>query len=195
MPLKNCHCTFSAQRSTNSSSLRLKLFFRYSRLTIKRMGSRGRPAGLMPPPPRSTPTAAELPAPPAGAADRSSGPGASERSPACSSSNPPEIRPLEYGTQGITRARFTPKSECSCGLRGFCRADYVMGRSYGAELVQENDATAGNTDVMQFLSGVAADQIWLRQVGNDLEVSIIGTADKATVQNWYLGSQYHVEQF
>ena len=25
MPPKNCHCTFSAQRSTNSSSLRLKL--------------------------------------------------------------------------------------------------------------------------------------------------------------------------
>ncbi|MDE2094662.1 MAG: hemolysin-type calcium-binding protein, partial [Burkholderiales bacterium] len=72
---------------------------------------------------------------------------------------------------------------------------YVMGRGYGAELVQENDATAGNTDVMQFLSGVATDQIWFRKIGNDLEVSIIGTADKSTVQNWYLGSQYHVEQF
>jgi len=72
---------------------------------------------------------------------------------------------------------------------------YVMGRGYGAELVQENDATAGNTDVMKFLSGVATDQIWFRQVGNDLEVSIIGTTDKSTVQNWYLGSQYHVEQF
>ena len=50
MPPKNCHCTFSAQRSTNSSSLRLKLFFKYSKLTINRTGSRGRPAGLMPPP-------------------------------------------------------------------------------------------------------------------------------------------------
>ncbi len=72
---------------------------------------------------------------------------------------------------------------------------YLMARGYGAELVQENDATAGNTDVMQFLSGVATDQIWLRKVGNDLELSIIGTSDKATVQNWYLGNQYHVEQF
>ena len=50
MPPKNCHCTFSAQRSTSSSSLRLKLFFKYSRLTIRRIGRRGRPAGLMPPP-------------------------------------------------------------------------------------------------------------------------------------------------
>jgi trimeric autotransporter adhesin len=72
---------------------------------------------------------------------------------------------------------------------------YMMGRGYGAELLQENDATAGNTDVMQFLSGVASDQIWFRQVSNDLEVSIIGTTDKVLVQNWYLGSQYHVEQF
>ena len=42
---------------------------------------------------------------------------------------------------------------------------------------------------------MATDQIWFRQLGNDLEVSIIGTGDKSTVQNWYVGSQYHVEQF
>ena len=72
---------------------------------------------------------------------------------------------------------------------------YMVGRGYGAELLQENDATVGNTDVMQFLSGVASDQIWFRQVSNDLEVSIIGTTDKVMVQNWYLGSQYRVEQF
>ncbi|MBK7656729.1 MAG: hypothetical protein IPJ18_18565 [Betaproteobacteria bacterium] len=29
---------------------------------------------------------------------------------------------------------------------------------------------------------------------NNLDVSIIGTADKFTVTNWYLGNQYHVEQ-
>ena len=39
------------------------------------------------------------------------------------------------------------------------------------------------------------DQLWFRHVGNNLEVSIIGTSDKATLTNWYLGSQYHVEQF
>jgi len=72
---------------------------------------------------------------------------------------------------------------------------YLMGRGYGADIVQENDATAGNADVLQFLPGVTSDQLWFRHVGNDLEVSIIGTADKATLQNWYSGSQYHVEQF
>jgi trimeric autotransporter adhesin len=72
---------------------------------------------------------------------------------------------------------------------------YVMGRGYGSELVQENDAAAGNTDVVQFLSGITSAQIWFRKISNDLEVSIIGTADKMLVQNWYLGNRYHVEQF
>jgi len=72
---------------------------------------------------------------------------------------------------------------------------YFLGRGYAAELIQENDATAGNTDVLSFLAGVTSEQIWFRSVGNDLEVSIIGTADKALIQNWYLGAQYHVEQF
>ncbi|MDP1734100.1 MAG: calcium-binding protein, partial [Sulfuritalea sp.] len=72
---------------------------------------------------------------------------------------------------------------------------YVLGRGYGSDTVRENDATAGNTDTARFLAGIAADQIWLRHVGNNLEASIIGTTDKLTVENWYLGSNYHIEQF
>jgi len=72
---------------------------------------------------------------------------------------------------------------------------YVIGRGYGGETIQENDSTLGNTDTLSFLSGVSVDQIWLQQLGNDLRVSIIGTNDTATVQNWYTGSPYHVEQF
>ena len=72
---------------------------------------------------------------------------------------------------------------------------YILGRGYGADTVQENDATTGNTDVAQFLTGVASDQIWFRQLGNDLEVSIIGTPDQLTIQSWYAGSENHLEQF
>ncbi|MBT9540372.1 calcium-binding protein, partial [Thiobacillus sp.] len=72
---------------------------------------------------------------------------------------------------------------------------YVLGRGYSADTVVENDATAGNTDIAQFLTGVAADQIWFQHVGNNLEASIIGTSDKLVVKDWYLGSANHVEQF
>ncbi len=72
---------------------------------------------------------------------------------------------------------------------------YQFGLGYGTDTVTENDATVGNTDVARFMSGIATDQIWLRHVGNNLELSIIGTSDKLTIQNWYTGSAYHVEQF
>jgi len=72
---------------------------------------------------------------------------------------------------------------------------YVLGRGYGADTITENDATVGNTDVAEFQAGISTDQLWFRHVGNNLEVSVIGTADKFTVTNWYLGNKYHVEQF
>ncbi|MEO8022804.1 tandem-95 repeat protein [Polaromonas sp.] len=72
---------------------------------------------------------------------------------------------------------------------------YVLGRGANSDTVQENDSTAGNTDVVKFLASVAADQVWFRQVNNDLEASIVGTNDKFIIANWYLGAQYRVEQF
>ena len=72
---------------------------------------------------------------------------------------------------------------------------YRFGRGDGVDTVVDNDATPGNMDAAEFLAGIAADQIWMRHVGNNLEASVIGTTDKLIVENWYLGSQYHVEQF
>jgi Ca2+-binding RTX toxin-like protein len=72
---------------------------------------------------------------------------------------------------------------------------YLLSRGNGADSVTENDTTAGNTDVARFDATVTTDQLWFRHVGNNLEVSIIGTSDKLTMNNWYLGNQYHVEQF
>ncbi len=90
-------------------------------------------------------------------------------------------------------------------LRGLAGADSLVGgsgndtywldRGYGADSITENDTTAGNTDLARFETGIATDQLWFTHVGNNLEVSIIGTADKFTLNNWYLGNQYHVEQF
>ncbi len=45
------------------------------------------------------------------------------------------------------------------------------------------------------MAGVAKEQVWFRKSGNDLQLSIIGTSDSATLQNWYLGSAYRAEQF
>ncbi|WP_310601125.1 calcium-binding protein, partial [Desulfobulbus sp.] len=72
---------------------------------------------------------------------------------------------------------------------------YLFGRGYGSDTIIENDATAGNTDVARFLADITEDQLWFARVGNNLEVSVIGTTDTLNIRNWYAGSQYHVEQF
>lgn len=71
---------------------------------------------------------------------------------------------------------------------------YILYRGANADTISENDATAGNTDIAKF-TDAANDQLWFRKVSNNLEVSIIGTSDKFTISNWYLGGQYQVEQF
>jgi Ca2+-binding RTX toxin-like protein len=72
---------------------------------------------------------------------------------------------------------------------------YWLGRGFGIDTITENDATAGNTDVARFEAGIATDQLWFAKSGNHLNVSIIGTGDRFTLSNWYLGDQYRVEQF
>jgi Ca2+-binding RTX toxin-like protein len=70
---------------------------------------------------------------------------------------------------------------------------YRFARGDGSDTIFENDATVGNKDILKFTSGVTDDQLWFKQVGNNLEISVIGTTDKVTVDSWFLGSARHVE--
>ena len=72
---------------------------------------------------------------------------------------------------------------------------YQFGRGDGQDRIVDVDTTPGNTDVVAFGPNVSMDQLWFRQAGNDLELSIIGTNDKLTLNSWYAGSQYSVEEF
>ncbi|MGE4241202.1 calcium-binding protein, partial [Ramlibacter sp.] len=72
---------------------------------------------------------------------------------------------------------------------------YRLARGHGADTIVENDATEDNEDSVRFGPDIAIDQLWFRRVSNNLEVSIVGTSDKMTVTNWYLGNQYKVEIF
>ncbi len=71
---------------------------------------------------------------------------------------------------------------------------YRFSRGHGQDSIWESDTTVGNQDVLSFDSTVAYDQLWFKKVGNNLEVSVIGTTDRLTVSNWYVSSQWHVEQ-
>jgi Ca2+-binding RTX toxin-like protein len=78
-------------------------------------------------------------------------------------------------------------------LGGTGNDDYLFARGDGADTLTDSDATAGNSDRLIF-SGVNHDQLWFRSVGNNLEVSVVGTTDKVSITNWNLGTANHVEQ-
>jgi Ca2+-binding RTX toxin-like protein len=80
-------------------------------------------------------------------------------------------------------------------IGGLGNDTYLFQRGSGTDLVQDNDTTVGNKDAITFGADITADQLWFRKVGTTLEVSIIGTSDKATIDSWYLGSRYQIEQF
>ena len=72
---------------------------------------------------------------------------------------------------------------------------YDFGRGDGQDTIVENDPAADAVDTLHFEAGIAASQLWWRKTGNNLEVSVIGSSDKVTLSNWYLGAERHVEVF
>jgi len=57
---------------------------------------------------------------------------------------------------------------------------YAWGTAQGLDIVQE----AGSNNLMD-ISGVAPEQLWFAQDGSNLDISILGTDDHLTIDNWY----------
>ena len=71
---------------------------------------------------------------------------------------------------------------------------YRFKRGDGQDTIIENDINILSKDVLAF-GDVASNQLWFSQSGQNLVVSVIGTQDKVTVQDWFKGSAYKVEAF
>ncbi|MFT3857757.1 MAG: calcium-binding protein [Aquabacterium sp.] len=70
---------------------------------------------------------------------------------------------------------------------------YQFARGDGLDTLIDNDSTWFNSDVLQ-LTGAATNQLWFTRSGNNLDIAILGTQDKVTVQDWFKGSSYRVEK-
>ncbi|MGE5516219.1 MAG: calcium-binding protein, partial [Bacteroidota bacterium] len=79
-------------------------------------------------------------------------------------------------------------------IGGTGKDTYLFDREHGADTVN-NRGQAADGDVIRFGTDVAADQLWFRHVGNDLEVSIIGGTDRVLVSGWYETTGNHVGSF
>ncbi len=72
---------------------------------------------------------------------------------------------------------------------------YNFSSGTGTDTILDSDDTEDNFDILSFADGISKEQIWFRQVGSDLEVSLIGTLDSFKITDWFEGAAYHLELF
>ncbi|TNF83810.1 hypothetical protein FGE05_06290 [Pseudomonas sp. ICMP22404] len=70
---------------------------------------------------------------------------------------------------------------------------YLFNRGDGQDRINEYSPGYGATDTLAFGADVSPQDLWFRQSGSNLEISLIGGDDKLTISNWYESSVYHVE--
>ena len=73
---------------------------------------------------------------------------------------------------------------------------YLFGRGGGEDTVIDHDKTPGNLDTIQLADDLTTADITLQRQGDNLQLSINGTTDTLTVQNWFWNdsNEYQVEQ-
>jgi len=79
---------------------------------------------------------------------------------------------------------------------------YILGRGDGSDVVNdynEEDAQpavyGATEDMALFGTDISTEQLWFSRSGNNLNVSVIGTADQLVVSNWYGGDAYQIDRF
>ncbi len=79
-------------------------------------------------------------------------------------------------------------------LRGGLGNDtYLINCGEGQDIVSENDGTVGNTDTLLYGTTINPQDLILSRQANDLRLSVYGTSDQVTIQNWYLGASNQTE--
>lgn len=71
---------------------------------------------------------------------------------------------------------------------------YKFGRGSGQDIIQE-DYNNSSTDIVEFGSNITKDDIELLKEENHLRINIKDTTDSLLITNWFLSSNYRVEQF
>jgi Ca2+-binding RTX toxin-like protein len=97
------------------------------------------------------------------------------------------------GTGNALANRLCGNSASNTLTGGAGNDSYLFGRGSGSDTIVDSDNSVGNVDSLLFGSGIAYDQLWFRHVGTALEISVIGTADKVSISNWYGGASNRVE--
>ena len=71
---------------------------------------------------------------------------------------------------------------------------YLFARGDGQDLIVDKDSTLNNNDLLAFANAKST-QLWFTRSGNNLDVAIIGTTDKVSIQDWFLSTSNRIEKF
>ncbi|MCF6323456.1 MAG: hypothetical protein L3J89_03885 [Gammaproteobacteria bacterium] len=79
---------------------------------------------------------------------------------------------------------------------------YIFGRGDGSDVVNDYNAQdaqpavyGATEDMALFGADISTEQLWFSRNGDNLNVSVIGTADQLVVSNWYGDDAYQVDRF
>jgi Ca2+-binding RTX toxin-like protein len=70
---------------------------------------------------------------------------------------------------------------------------YLFERGGGQDVILDSDGTWFNSDLLK-VSGATSRQLWLTRSGSNLDISVIGTTDKVTIEGWYASSANRIEK-
>jgi len=62
---------------------------------------------------------------------------------------------------------------------------YIFGLGDGIDTIYDSDTTTGNIDVLSFKEGITPENVIVKRISSDLELSIAGTTDKITIKNYF----------
>ncbi|GAA0745885.1 hypothetical protein GCM10009107_12770 [Ideonella azotifigens] len=104
---------------------------------------------------------------------------------------------------GNTAANTLTGNEGADTLVGGLGNDYLIGGTGndtyrfavgdGQDLLSDSDSTAGNSDWLEFGTGINASTVLVSRVGNDMVIKSKTGTDSVTMTGWYNGTAYKVE--
>jgi Ca2+-binding RTX toxin-like protein len=69
---------------------------------------------------------------------------------------------------------------------------YLFEGDFAADTIFNHDTQLDTTDVARF-ADASADDLWLSRDGDNLLITMVGTDNRVTVNNWYRGADYQLD--
>ena len=72
---------------------------------------------------------------------------------------------------------------------------YNFSAGFGVDTIYNHDTSADSTDIARFDDSVSIEDLWFSRSSDDLKINMVGTNDQITIDQWYEGSDYQLDQF